>query len=67
MSSDDILDPIVDRTRQAREALAKECDYDLGKMAELFKSMEAEHPERVRDPRSLASKQRPHADTARPQ
>ena len=54
MNSDDILDPVVDRTRQAREALARECGYDLDKMAELFKSMQAEHPERVRDPRSDA-------------
>lgn len=44
-------DPVVARVRRAREALAKRCDYDLHKMFELFKSMQAQHPERVRDPR----------------
>ena len=47
----DTLDPVVARTRQAREALAKECDYDLDKMVELFRSMEAAHPDRVRSPK----------------
>ncbi|MCH7925443.1 MAG: hypothetical protein IIC51_07915 [Planctomycetes bacterium] len=28
----DMLDPVVARTREAREALAKACDYDLDKM-----------------------------------
>ena len=46
----EILDPVVSRVREAREAVARECDYDLDKMAELFKSMEAQHPERVRSP-----------------
>lgn len=45
------LDPVVARTRQAREALARQCDYDLDKMVELFKSMQAQHPDRVRAPR----------------
>ena len=44
------LDPVVARTRKAREALAKECDFDVDKMAELFKSLQAQHPERVRSP-----------------
>ena len=30
----DTVNPVVARTRQAREALAKQCDYDLGKMLE---------------------------------
>ena len=46
----DTVDPVVARTRQAREALARQCDYDLDKMAELFKSMQAQHPDRVRSP-----------------
>ena len=46
----DAMDPVVARTRRAREALAKECDYDLDKMVELFKTMQAQHPDRVRAP-----------------
>jgi len=46
----DTVDPVVARTRQAREALARQCDYDLDKMAELFKSMQTQHPDRVRSP-----------------
>lgn len=65
MNSDDILDPVVDRTRRAREVLAKEYGYDLTKMAELFRSMQAEHPERVHDPRLTTSKGRPRADAAK--
>lgn len=52
----DMLDPVVARTREAREALAEACDYDLDKMVELFRSMQGQHPERVRAPeRSRAS------------
>ena len=46
----DTLDPVVARTRKAREDLARRCDYDLDKMIELFKSMQEEHPDRVRFP-----------------
>ena len=46
----DTLDPVVARTRQAREALAKQCGYDLDRMVELFQSMQAGHPNRVRCP-----------------
>ncbi|MBI4612388.1 MAG: hypothetical protein HY720_02150 [Planctomycetes bacterium] len=45
------LDPVVERTRRAREALARACDHDLDKMMDLFRSMQASHPERVRRPR----------------
>jgi hypothetical protein len=51
MTSRNEDDPVVERVRRAREALAKRCDYDLHKMFELFRSMQAQHPERVRDPR----------------
>lgn len=44
------LDPVVARAREAREALARQCDYDLEKMVELFRSMQAQHVERVRAP-----------------
>ncbi|MCK4342193.1 MAG: hypothetical protein KAY37_10785 [Phycisphaerae bacterium] len=45
------LDPVVARTREAREALARQCDYDLDKMLEMFKSMQARHADRVRSPK----------------
>ncbi len=47
-----ILDPVVERTRQAREALLREYDYDLNKLIDLFRSLEAQHPQRVRVPES---------------
>lgn len=50
MNTNDVLDPVVERTRRARELLARTCGYDLDKMLELFKSMQAEHPERVQAP-----------------
>ena len=50
MSSKEALDPVVERTRQAREALARQCGYDVKKLAELFKSRQAEHPERDKRP-----------------
>ena len=49
-NASETVDPVVDRIRQAREALARQCDYDLDKMVELFKSMQARHPDRVRSP-----------------
>lgn len=51
----DLLDPVVERTREAREALARRCNYDLNRMFELFREMQREHPERVRSPRSSRS------------
>jgi len=44
------LDPVVDRVRRARQALARECGFDIERMAELFRRMQAEHPERVGTP-----------------
>ena len=46
----DIDNPVVARVRQAREALAKECDYDLDRMVELFRLMQGKHADRVRRP-----------------
>lgn len=48
----DKADPVVARIRQAREALARQYDYDVDKMVELFKSMQAGHADRVRSPKS---------------
>jgi hypothetical protein len=55
MNGDEVLDPVVERTRQAREALARQCGYDVDRLMDLFKSMQAEHPERVRRPASTPS------------
>ena len=41
--------PTVERVRRAREAFARRCDYDLDKMFEVLKAMQAKHPQRVRD------------------
>ena len=44
-------DPVVARVREARDKLAKACDYDLVRMAEMFKAMQARHPHRIRVPK----------------
>lgn len=59
MNQNDSLDPVVARTRQAREAVARECGYDLDRMVELFRSMQSQHPERVRSPKAVVSKKSP--------
>lgn len=56
----DPLDPIVSQTREAREALAARCDHDLEKMAELFRSMQKQHPERVQTPQSARLGENPN-------
>jgi hypothetical protein len=43
--------PIVAAVREARAKIAAECDYDLDKLFEQLKKIEAEHPERVRSPK----------------
>lgn len=43
------LDPVVSRTRAARRALMERFDFDLDKVCEYFRSLEAQHPERVVD------------------
>ena len=59
MSSNEALEPVVERTRQAGDALARQCGDDVKKMMELFKSRQAEHPERVRQPAPTAYPRRP--------
>jgi hypothetical protein len=59
MNGNEALDPVVERTRQAREALARQCGYDVDKMAELFRALQAEHPERVGQPAPTPHPQRP--------
>jgi len=50
------LDPVVDRVREARDRLARECDYDLGTLIRMLRDREARHSERLVDP--VASRQR---------
>ena len=45
------LDPVVDRVRVARRAVAQACKFDVDKMADLFQQMQTEHPERVATPK----------------
>jgi len=48
-------DPILDEVRAAREAIAKECDYDIEKLASAIKGREAqsEHPVVRRPPKPV--------------
>ncbi len=50
------LDPVVDRVRNARDRLARECDYDLGALIRMLRDREAGHSERLVDP--IASRRR---------
>ena len=40
-------DPVVDEVRAARDAIAKEFDYDIEKLAEALKAREAKSGRRV--------------------
>jgi hypothetical protein len=40
-------DPIVDEVRAARDAIAREFDYDIGRLAEALKRREAESGRKV--------------------
>jgi hypothetical protein len=62
MNGNEPLDPVVERTRQAREALARQCGHDADKMMELYRSMQAEHPERVRQPAPTLHPQGPDVE-----
>ncbi len=52
------VNPTVESVRRAREAFARRCGYDLDKMFEVLKAMQAEHPERVRDLRKKTPRRR---------
>jgi hypothetical protein len=45
-------DPLIDEVRQRRRELYASCDNDLNKLAEAIRRVEAEHPEKLRDPRA---------------
>ncbi len=41
------VDPIIEEVRQARDAYARQFEYDLEAMAEDLRKREQEHPERL--------------------
>ena len=45
-------DPLIDEVRQRRRELFASCDNDLNKLAEAIRRVEAEHPEKLKDPRA---------------
>ena len=48
----DTNDPLIDEVRQRRRELYASCDNDLNKLAEAIRWVEAEHPEKLKDPRA---------------
>ncbi len=48
----DTNDPLIDEVRQRRRELFASCGNDLNKLAEAIRQIEAEHPERLWDPRA---------------
>ena len=51
-------DPLIDEVRQRRRDLFEACGRDLARLAELIRAREAEHPDKVSDPRGSAVRQR---------
>jgi hypothetical protein len=51
-------DPLIEDVRQRRLDLLASCGNDLEALAELIRRREAEHPERVADPRARPAAQR---------
>lgn len=53
-------DPIVDEVRAIRDAIAKECDYDVEKIAQAIKAHEAQSGRKIvrLPPRKVAVVQR---------
>lgn len=45
-------DPLIDEIRQRRREIAAEFDFDVKKLFEELQRRQAEHPERVVDPRT---------------
>ena len=54
-----LSDPLIEDVRQRRRDLLASCGNDLEALAELIRRREAEHPERVADPRAQPAAQRP--------
>ena len=53
-----LTDPLIEDVRQRRRDLLASCGNDLEALAELIRRCEAEHPERVADPRAQPAAQR---------
>jgi hypothetical protein len=52
-----LIDPIVEEIHEIRRQIAEECDFDMDKIFEMLKKMEAEHPERMaRDIKSYSER-----------
>lgn len=47
--------PIVAQVRAAREALARECDYDMEKLGRMLMESQAKHKSRLAKPRTRRS------------
>ena len=51
-------DPLIDEVRQRRRDLFAACGRHLDKLAQLIRQREADHPEKVIHPRTLATARR---------
>ena len=40
-------DPLIDEVRQIREAISRECDYDLNKQIEQLRELQDKQPARI--------------------
>ena len=47
-----LVDVLIDEVRQRRRDLLTSCGNDLDALVQLIRQQEAEHPERVADPRA---------------
>jgi hypothetical protein len=50
-------DPIIDEIRAIRDAMAKDCDYDVEKLAQVLKAHEAQSGRRIvrRPPKQIVA------------
>ena len=53
------VDALIDEVRQRRRDLLASCGDDLEALARLIRHREAEHPERVADPRATPAAKSP--------
>ena len=44
-------DPLIDEVRERRRQIWEECDHDFNKLLEMIQRVQAEHPEKLVDPR----------------
>ena len=55
-----LVDVLIDEVRQRRRDLLASCGNDLDALVRLIRQREAEHPERVTDPRATPAAKRPN-------